>query len=53
MNEEIGGIIDNKNSKISISSMYLPEVKNFTAAHELGHALLHDKLILHRDKPLE
>ena len=33
--------------------MYKPDVINFTTAHELGHALLHDKLILHRDLPLD
>lgn len=52
LNDEIGGIIDNQNDTILISKMYPSEVKNFTSAHEMAHALLHDDLVLHRDKPL-
>jgi formiminotetrahydrofolate cyclodeaminase/Zn-dependent peptidase ImmA (M78 family) len=52
-NEEIAGIINNKDFTIKISGMYEPEVVNFTSAHELGHALLHDRLELHRDLPLD
>lgn len=52
-NEEIAGILDNRNCTISVSTMYKPEVLHFTSAHELGHALLHNKLILHRDIPLD
>ena len=33
--------------------MYKSDIINFTTAHELGHALLHDKLVLHRDLPLD
>lgn len=51
--EEIAGIINNEDYTIKISSMYKPDVINFTTAHELGHALLHDKLELHRDLPLD
>lgn len=52
-NEEIAGIINNKDFTIRISSIYKSEVVNFTTAHELGHALLHDELELHRDLPLD
>lgn len=52
-NEEIAGIINNKNFTIQISEMYAPEVINFTTAHELGHALIHDRIELHRDIPLD
>ena len=52
-NEEIAGIINNADFTIMISAMYKPDVINFTTAHELGHALLHDKLELHRDIPLD
>jgi formiminotetrahydrofolate cyclodeaminase/Zn-dependent peptidase ImmA (M78 family) len=52
-NEEIAGIIDNKNFTIRISKKYKPETINFTQAHELGHALMHNKLELHRDMPLD
>lgn len=52
-NEEIAGIINNRDFTIMISSMYAPEVVNFTTAHELGHALLHDQIEMHRDIPLD
>lgn len=52
-NEEIAGIINNNDFTITISSMYKPNVVNFTTAHELGHALLHNKIELHRDLPLD
>jgi len=51
-NEEIGGLINNYREEIIISKMYTPEERSFTSAHELGHAFLHDKIELHRDKPL-
>ncbi|MDO1449626.1 cyclodeaminase/cyclohydrolase family protein [Rhodocytophaga aerolata] len=52
-NEEIAGIINNQDATIQISTMYAPEVVNFTTAHELGHALLHNQIKLHRDIPLD
>lgn len=51
--DEIAGQIDNNTDTITISKMYPKEVKNFTAAHEMAHAILHDDLILHRDIPLD
>lgn len=52
-NEEIAGVINNEECTITISSMYRPDVINFTTAHELGHALMHNGLELHRDIPLD
>jgi Zn-dependent peptidase ImmA (M78 family) len=52
-NEEIAGIINNREFTIHISSKYAPEIVNYTTAHELGHALLHDQHELHRDIPLD
>lgn len=52
-NEEIAGILDNRDYTIRISNKYNSDVTNFTTAHELGHALFHDKLVLHRDLPLD
>lgn len=52
-NEEIAGIINNRDFTIAISSMFVPEVINFTTAHELGHALLHKEIELHRDIPVD
>ncbi|NOT14351.1 MAG: ImmA/IrrE family metallo-endopeptidase [Methylotenera sp.] len=50
---EVAGIIDNRNKKIQVSLQFLPDVRNFTFAHELGHAFLHRENGLHRDKPLD
>lgn len=50
---EIAGQIDNSTDTITISKMYPKEVKNFTAAHEMAHALLHNDLVLHRDIPID
>jgi Zn-dependent peptidase ImmA (M78 family) len=50
---EVAGLINNKLKKIQISLRYPPEVRNFTAAHELGHAVLHREFGLHRDRPLD
>ena len=47
----IGGVIDNSTDTISIAKMYPEDVRRFTAAHELGHALMHQGLIMHRDIP--
>lgn len=52
-NEEIAGIINNEDFTVRISKKYNSDIVNFTTAHELGHALLHDKLELHRDLPLD
>lgn len=49
---EIAGVIDGINKQVLISRQFQPNIKNFTAAHELGHALLHKANGLHRDKPL-
>jgi Zn-dependent peptidase ImmA (M78 family) len=50
----IAGQIDNKEKVVVISKDIDAEVRNFTAAHELGHALLHREMeVLHRDRPLD
>jgi Zn-dependent peptidase ImmA (M78 family) len=50
---EIAGMIDNQKKTVSISKKFALEIRNFTTAHELGHALLHKQGILHRDRPLD
>lgn len=50
---EAAGLIDNESRKIRISERFKPDVRRFTAAHELGHALLHVQNGLHRDRPLD
>ncbi|TXD81492.1 ImmA/IrrE family metallo-endopeptidase [Subsaximicrobium wynnwilliamsii] len=49
---EIAGLIDQKDKIVLISSGYDDNIQNFTAAHELGHAVLHTQTIMHRDRPI-
>lgn len=50
---QVAGIIDQGKKMVLISSKFKKEVQNFTFAHELGHALLHKKMIYHRDLPID
>lgn len=50
---EVAGIIDDSSRQVRISRQFPFYVRNFTAAHELGHALLHEARGLHRDRPLD
>ncbi|HEX9980156.1 MAG TPA: cyclodeaminase/cyclohydrolase family protein [Flavobacterium sp.] len=50
---ECAGFIDQRERQVVLSKHYSAEVQNFTAAHELGHALLHNQTVLHRDIPLD
>lgn len=50
---EIAGVISKSKKIVKISSQKKPYIQNFTAAHELGHALLHNQDVLHRDGPLD
>lgn len=46
---EVLGIIDQPNKIVAVSNNYSEQIQKFTAAHELGHALLHQQSIMHRD----
>ncbi|CAN5396620.1 hypothetical protein BH10BAC1_BH10BAC1_12260 [soil metagenome] len=50
---EIAGSIDQSNKLVLISNQFPEQTQNFTAAHELGHAVLHKQSVMHRDKPLD
>jgi formiminotetrahydrofolate cyclodeaminase len=50
---EVAGQINKEQRTIVIANGQRREVQNFTAAHELGHALLHKGMLLHRDRPLD
>jgi formiminotetrahydrofolate cyclodeaminase/Zn-dependent peptidase ImmA (M78 family) len=50
---EIAGLIDKQQKKVAISEQFPLETQNFTAAHELGHALMHEQSVLHRDRALD
>lgn len=49
---EVAGEIDHPAKRISISEQFPVDTQRFTAAHELGHYLLHTQSVLHRDRPL-
>jgi len=51
---EVAGTLDKRTRQVRISHRFENAVRNFTAAHELGHVLLHDTgAALHRDRPLD
>jgi len=50
---EVAGIIDQTSRKVRISPQLPFVTRRFTAAHELGHALLHRQTGLHRDRPVD
>ncbi|GAA4240055.1 cyclodeaminase/cyclohydrolase family protein [Winogradskyella damuponensis] len=50
---EVAGVIDQPNKLVMVSNKFPKEVQRFTAAHELGHAILHDQPVLHRDIAVE
>lgn len=51
---EIAGYIDSSKKIAGLSTRYPKHVQNFTAAHELGHAVLHDASAgMHRDRALD
>jgi Zn-dependent peptidase ImmA (M78 family) len=50
---EVAGLIDREGRRVSVSRSFRPNVRRFTAAHELGHAVMHEGTLLHRDRPLD
>jgi len=50
---EVAGVLDNTNKQAQISRRFSPVIRNFTTAHELGHAVLHEGAGLHRDRALD
>ncbi|MBU6951278.1 ImmA/IrrE family metallo-endopeptidase [Hahella sp. HN01] len=50
---EVAGSIDTISLEVAISRKPLPNFRNFTAAHELGHAILHEGVGFHRDRALD
>jgi Zn-dependent peptidase ImmA (M78 family) len=51
---EIAGTLDKQARKVRLSRRFNTAVRSFTAAHELGHAVLHNiGTSLHRDRPLD
>ena len=50
---EVAGTIDQKRKKVRISRRLPFVTRRFTAAHELGHAMMHKQTSMHRDRPVD
>ena len=51
---DVAGLIDDSAKAIYISPQFPSKIRRFTAAHEIGHAALHDlQGAMHRDRPDE
>lgn len=50
---KIGGLLDRQTGKIAVSMEFPVETMRFTAAHEIGHWLMHPGEIMHRDMPID
>lgn len=51
---EVAGLIDRPSKTVRVSRRFPTNVRTFTAAHELGHAVLHAAGGgIHRDRPLD
>jgi hypothetical protein len=49
---ELAGFIDRTRRLIAVADRFSPQIRLFTAAHELGHLELHPGLHHHRERPL-
>jgi Zn-dependent peptidase ImmA (M78 family) len=47
------GLMNRSIRRIAVSTEFPPNVIRFTGAHEVGHFLLHEDEVMHRDKPLD
>lgn len=51
---EVAGLLDTSERVVQVSLRFSKEEQLFTAAHELGHVVLHpERMTLHRDRPLK
>jgi Zn-dependent peptidase ImmA (M78 family) len=49
---KIAGMVDRQAGKIAVATIPSSEIMRFTAAHELGHYMLHKKQTMFRDQPI-
>ena len=49
---EVAGSVDRQSNRISVSRKFRADIVRFTAAHEIGHWLLHQGAVMHRDRPI-
>ncbi len=46
----VAGLIDRQANRIVVSNAFPLKISRFTAAHEIGHWVLHPKQVMHRDR---
>lgn len=49
---EPAGVLDRQGNQILVSKAFAVDVMRFTAAHEIGHWVLHRGEVMHRDRPI-
>lgn len=49
----VAGIIDRPSKSVRTSRQLPFNTRRFTVAHELGHALMHEGMRMHRDRPMD
>lgn len=49
---EVAGVFDSDNQVVRVSRQFQSDVRTFTLAHELGHAVYGHQTGVHRDRPL-
>ncbi|TDV72654.1 uncharacterized protein DUF955 [Pseudomonas sp. LP_7_YM] len=49
----IAGLIDRQSNKIAVATEFGDKVQLFTGAHEIGHLVLHEDTVMHRDRALD
>ena len=49
----IAGLIDRQSNKIAVATEFGDKVQLFTGAHEIGHLVLHEDTIMHRDRAFD
>ena len=50
---QIAGLIDREDGLIALGMNFKPHIVKFTSAHELGHMVIHQDEVMHRDFPIE
>ncbi|WP_271106228.1 ImmA/IrrE family metallo-endopeptidase [Pseudomonas tohonis] len=47
------GLLDRQARRVAVSTEFPLAVQRFTGAHEIGHWMLHDDMVMHRDRPVD
>lgn len=48
----VAGLLNRPQGLIQVSDLFCETTQRFTGAHELGHYILHDDEVMHRDRPI-